>query len=107
MQTILSLKESFTFDPEVIFMGDSALYTEKNIQTMGDQTKWISSVPATIKEMTDLLRSDVIFSPTSDPRYSCCSVDSNYGDVPQKWIIVSSAEMKTRELKTFSATRSG
>ena len=101
IQTILSLQESFTFDPDVIFMGDSALYTEKNVQTLGVHTKWISSVPATIKEMTELIRTDLPFTPISDPRYSCCSVDSNYGGVPQKWVIVASEEMKIRELKTF------
>jgi transposase len=95
------LQESFTFDPDVIFMGDSALYTEKNVQTLGVHTKWISSFPATIKEMTELIRTDLPFTPTSDPRYSCCSVDSNYGGIPQKWVIVASEEMKTRELKTF------
>ena len=101
VQTILSLQESFTFDPDVIFMGDSALYTDKNINTLGPETRWISNVPATIKEMTELLKSDLRFSPTSDPRYSCCSVDSFYGGVPQKWVVVSSEEMKSREMKTF------
>lgn len=101
LNTILSLRESFTFDPDVIFLGESALYTEKNIQKLGDHTQWISNVPATIKEMTDVIRSDVTFTPTSDPRYSCSSVNSYYGGIPQKWIVVSSEEMKTRELKTF------
>ena len=101
LNTILSLKESFTVDPDVIFLGDNALYTEKNVQKLGEHTKWISNIPATIKEMTDLIRSDVPFTPTSDPRYSCCSVDSYYGGVPQKWVVVFSEEMKTRELKTF------
>ena len=101
VQTILSLQESFTFDPDVIFMGDSALYTDKNINTLGPETRWISNVPATIKEMTELLKSDLLFTPTSDPRYSCSSVDSRYGCVPQKWVVVSSEDMKTRELKTF------
>jgi transposase len=101
IQTILSLQESFTFDPDVIFMSDSALYTEKNIKTLGQETRWISNVPATIKEMTELLKSDLLFTPTSDPRYSCCSVDSHYGGVHQKWVVVSSEEMKSRELKTY------
>lgn len=82
LNTILSLRESFTFDPEVIFMGDSALYTEKNVQKLGNHTQWISNVPAWIKEMTELIRSDVTFTPTSVPLYSCCSVDSYYGGVP-------------------------
>ena len=99
--TILSLKKAFTFDPKIIFMGDSALYTEKNINTLGKQTKWISCVPATIKEMTDLLKSDLVFTPTSDPRYSCCSVNSQYGNITQKWVVVASEEMKIREMKTY------
>ena len=101
LQTILSFKESFTFDPDVIFMGDSALYTEKNVQTLGTDTKWITCVPATINEMTDHLKSDLTFTPTSDPRYSCCSVNSLYGDITQKWVVVSSEDMKVREEKTF------
>jgi transposase len=82
-------------------MGDSALYTEKNINNLGKETKWISCVPATIKEMTDLLKSDLIFTPTSDPRYSCCAVISQYGNITQKWIVVTSEEMKIREMKTY------
>ena len=101
LATILSLKKAFTFDPGVIFMGDSALYTEKNINKLGKETKWISCVPATIKEMTDLLKSDLIFTPTSDPRYSCCAVNSQYGNITQKWIVVASEEMKIREMKTY------
>ena len=101
MQTILSLQESFTFDPDVIFMGDSALYTDKNINTLSPETRWMSNIPATIKEMTELLKSDLLFTPTSYPRYFCCSVDSHYGGVPQKWVVISSEEMKSREMKTF------
>lgn len=51
--------------------------------------------------MTELLKADVNLVPKSDPRYSCCSVDSTYGGIDQKWIIVSSEEMKAREEKTF------
>jgi len=101
LETILSLKKSFTFDPDVIFMGDSALYTEKNIQKLGEHTKWITCVPATIKEMTVLLKSKLSFTPTSDPRYSCFAVDSTYGDITQKWVVISSEDMKCREEKTF------
>lgn len=64
VKTILSLKESFEFDPDVIFMGDSALYTEKNINSLGNETKWISNVPATINEMTELLKANVTLVPT-------------------------------------------
>ena len=101
LNTILSLQKSFTFDPDVIFLGDSALYSEKNVQKLGDHTKWITCVPATIKEMTDLLKSDLDFIPTSDPRYSCHLVDSSYGGIAQKWVVISSDEMKIREIKTF------
>ena len=101
LNTILSLQKSFTFDPDVIFLGDSALYSEKNVQKLGDHTKWITCVPATIKEMTDLLKSDLDFIPTSDPRYSCSVVDSSYGGIAQKWVVISSDEMKIREIKTF------
>lgn len=51
--------------------------------------------------MNELLKSDLRFTPSSDPRYSCCSADSHCGGVPHKWVIVSSEEMKSRELKTF------
>lgn len=82
-------------------MGDSALYSEKNINILANETKWITSVPATINEMIELLKSDLDFVPTSDPRYSCCSVDSSYSGITQKWIVVSSEDMKVREEKTF------
>jgi len=101
LNTIQSLKESFTFNPDVIFLGDSALYSEKNVQKLGDHTKWITCAPATIKEMASLLKSDLDFIPTSDPRYSLSTVESSYGGIAQKWVVVSSEDMKIRETKTF------
>ena len=59
-ETILTiiqhLTENLKSDEKVYHVADSAFYTAKNLQTLGQHTFWISRVPATISEVQSLVR---------------------------------------------------
>ena len=78
-------------------MGFSKSSTEDNIKLLGTGTKWITHVPATIGEADRLLNADLDFNPGIDPRYAFYVTDLNYGDIPQRAVVVCSEEMKKEE----------
>jgi len=51
-------------------VADSAFYTKKNLQSVGQHTFWITHVPSSIKEAKELLAYDCQFKPCTDERYS-------------------------------------
>jgi transposase len=95
-----SLKESLG-EEENLFIADAAFYTEENIKKMvGGQ--WLSRVPATLTDSHDLLRADVALSvDPEDARYAFHETVSQYGGVEQKWVLVHSAEMENKMIRTF------
>jgi transposase len=104
-ETILTiiqhLKENLNSDEKVYHVADSAFYTAKNLQTLGQHTFWISRVPATINEVQDLVRTDDPFLPCTDDRYTSQEYSSEYAGIRQKWVLYRSVPMYEREEKTF------
>jgi transposase len=101
IDTISKLRKSLTFETSAHYIADSAVYTEDNIQRLGDGIKWITRVPATINEAKELLHSDVKMVPCKDSRYSFYSTSSNYGEINQKWVLFHSKPMQQRMEKTL------
>jgi transposase len=101
IDTILKLRKSLTFETSAYYIADSAVYGEENIQRLGDGIKWITRVPATINEATELLDSDAKMIPCKDSRYSFYSTSSNYGEINQKWVLFHSKPMQQRMEKTL------
>jgi transposase len=101
IDTISKLKKNLTFETSAYYIADSAMYTEDNLQRLGDEIKWITRVPATINEAKELLDSDVHLTPCKDLRYSFYSTSSHYGDINQKWVLFHSKPMQQRMEKTF------
>jgi len=88
--------------PDAYVIADSAIYTEENIRKLSTDAQWITHVPATIGEANQLLSADISLEPSSnDPRYSFYVAASNYGGIPQKWIVVHSRDMQKRKEQTF------
>jgi len=83
------------------YIADSAVYSEKNIQQLGTKMLWITRIPATITESGRLLDRDVELVECLDSRYKCFSTTSNYGGIPQKWVLYQSQPMQERKEKTF------
>jgi len=101
MTIIENLKENLRSDEKVYHVADSAFYTAKNLQSMGQHLFWISRVPATVTEVQNLIRTECSFSPCTDERYGYSEHFSEYAGIQQKWILYHSTEMHKRQEKTF------
>ena len=89
-------------EPEV-YVADSALYSEENIQALG-KTPWISRVPASITEAQQLMQHlpQEMFAPSSLDNYTIAEGCSIYAGVPQRWLVVQSQKRKQADLKQLN-----
>jgi transposase len=101
IEMIQKTQQAINLDDESYWTADSALYTEENIKLLGTGTRWITRVPATLREAERLLNADLDMTLGVDPRYAFYVTDLNYGGVPQRAVVVWSEEMKKRNEKTF------
>jgi transposase len=84
------------------WIADSALYTSEKL-LKHNEFKWISRVPETIQAAQTLLA-----SPSDDDEwqqdqqgYAWTEVESDYGGLKQRWLLVSSQQAYERENKTL------
>ena len=84
------------------FVADSALYTAGTIASLSD-VRFITRVPETLKAVKELYQTistqDMEPAPLDGYRY--LSVDSTYGNVPQRWLVVYSEAAYHREVATL------
>ena len=71
------------------FIADSALYTANNLRTLSN-VRWICRVPETIKAVKELYQTVSLeaMQPATENGYRFLSIESCYGDVAQRWLIV-------------------
>lgn len=100
---IETLQKSLKFDRKVYFIADSALYSEENITRL-NRSFWITRVPNTLGGIRKLCATEEPFHPCEDLRYTCLQSVSNYGGIPQQWVVYQSNELQKRMEKTFDAT---
>ncbi len=83
-----------------MMVGDSALYTEKNLKLM-KQMEWLSRVPLSIKEAKNLVSSmsSSQFNKSSNNGYLWCEVSNNYAGIEQRWVILESEQRKVSDLE--------
>ncbi|WFN37836.1 IS1634 family transposase [Methanomicrobium antiquum] len=98
---IEKLQNSLKSGEKIYHVADAAFYTEKNLQTLGQHTFWISRVPVIIKEAKELVKSDCQFIPCDDNRYSYSESFSEYAGIRQKWVMYHSKPMHEQQSKTF------
>ncbi len=81
---------------ETTIVGDSALYSKDNLELL-KQIKWLTRVPLSIFEAKNLVSSlaEIEFTNSDIPGYSWVEKDSNYGGIPQRWLVVKS-EARTK-----------
>ena len=101
IEAFMKIKTGLNLDDAAYYIADSAIYSEKNIQQLGTDMLWITRIPATITESESLLDRDVELVECLDPRYKCFSTNSNYGGIPQKWVLYQSQPMQERKERTF------
>jgi transposase len=85
------------------FIADAALYTEESITSLDEQKqKFITRVPMTIKLAKQALLALKPEQLTAIGNgYSGCWIDSDYGQVNQRWLLVHSEQATKREEVTF------
>lgn len=97
VEVVQKMKEQF--DIETVYVADAALYSEQNIQQMG-QMRWLTRVPLNLKIAQELAESNPEWKGTTIKGYRVAEVESNYGGIKQRWILVeSSARMKSDQKK--------
>jgi transposase len=85
-----------------ILVADAALYSADNIKRLSEN-QWVSRVPATINQAKTLLAQTDVSQMIASERetYFYHEVESNYGDVEQRWLIVLSEARRQQELDQF------
>jgi len=88
--------------PPPYFVADSALYTTANLTKLSD-VRFITRVPETIKAVKDLYQTLSIetMQPARLQGYRYHWVDSTFGNVPQRWLVVYSQAAYHREVATL------
>lgn len=101
IEMIQRLRESISVDDPNYWVADSAIYTEENLILLGKDLHWITRVPATVGAAKSLSSSELEMTPATDPRYALHATSLDFGDIPQKAVVVWSQEMQVRAEKTF------
>ena len=99
LRTIKEVRTSLNTDQTIYHMADSALYSANSVQELGSHCFWITHVPETIKEVKDILSSNVEWIPCTDARYKYAVFESMYGGIDQKWILFHSEERHKASIK--------
>ena len=99
---------------ETTIVGDSALYSKDNLELL-KQIKWLTRVPLSIKEATNLVNtlSNSEFKNSEIPSYSWVERESNYGGIHQRWLVVKSearresalASLEKKIIKEYQSTQ--
>jgi transposase len=87
-----------------LWIADSALYTPTKLLQHGANFRWISRVPETIKECRLVLEKpdDDFVWIHAEKGYKYTEIESDYGGIKQRWVIVFSQQAFEREKKTFT-----
>ena len=100
-QIAKNYKKKLKLDTTIV--GDSALYSKDNLGLLRE-IKWLTRVPLSIKEAKNLVHevSSSEFSKSELPGYSFVEKTSNYGGIPQRWLIVLSEARAESDKKSLS-----
>jgi transposase len=101
LQAIKRVKEGLDLSDDAYFVADSAIYSQENLNHLGQDIAWITRVPATIKEAKALLDTDIEMELCRDNRYSYHITTSSYGGIEQRWVVFQSQPMQQRMEKSF------
>ncbi len=99
-QIAKNYKKQLKLDTTIV--GDSALYSKENLGLL-KQIKWLTRVPLSIKEAKKLVNeaSSSELSQSEIPGYSLIEKTSNYGGIPQRWLVVESEARAESDWKSL------
>jgi transposase len=85
----------------VYFVVDSAMYGAENLKTLGE-IGWLTRVPETLADAKQVLVETAVDMMTElEDGYAYFELASDYGGVPQRWLVVYSPKAAQREDKTL------
>jgi transposase len=100
-KTVRAFCQLLKAEQTVYFVVDSAPYSAKNLQTLGE-TRWLTRVPETVAEAKRLLaEADADEMRELPDAYAYLEVPSDYGGIAQRWLVVYSPIAAQREEKTL------
>jgi len=99
-EVLQQLKEQVDEREVSYFVADSALYTKDTIQTISEGMLWITRVPEVVKQAKMLIQSTALTQDGGEG-HSFEEVESTYGSVKQRWLVVLSEKAREREIKTL------
>lgn len=102
LQTIQAYVAQLQAAERPCFIADSALYSQEMLKALW-AIRWITRVPETIQEARHLLQrlEPGEMQPSAQAGYRYGEVASQYGGVPQRWLVVFSQQAYEREVATF------
>ena len=84
------------------FVMDSASYSKENLTLWGD-AKWVTRVPETSAEAKKAIKQIATKEMTMiGDGYRIYAIDSEYGQVKQRWLVVHSTKLEAKEQKQLS-----
>lgn len=86
------------------WVADSALYSKNHLLKEVTSFLWITRVPETINEAKEIVRRpDSSFEwEELEGGYKVCALESKYGGIVQRWVLVSSQQAYKREVETLN-----
>ena len=99
-QRIVAFREQWDF--EGLFVADSALYSEESLRKLGS-LQWLTRVPLTLKQAQELVEelTQEAFQSCEREGYRWASVDSEYAQIQQRWLVFESEKSRSQALKTL------
>lgn len=89
-------------DYQSYYVADSAMYTASTLKTLSDQTLWVSRPPASLKAVKEAyVQTNQSEMEELATGYFGKEIDSDYGEVAQRWLIIYSEKAYEREKKTL------
>lgn len=85
---------------DAYWLMDSAGYTQETIKEHSNSVSWISRVPETLSEAKKAIASSEEMNFLSKG-YRYRTTQSEYGGVPQRWVVIHSEEAYEKELRTL------
>ena len=99
VRLLQELKQQWTF--EGLCIADGALYSEDNINAMTN-LQWLTRVPLSIKEASTLVDKIVELKPSAIKGYKLAELNSEYGGVQQRWLLIESEQRRKSDLERLS-----
>lgn len=100
IQRVNAFQKQIDVETNCKWVSDSALYTKEKLLKNNDY-QWLTRVPETIREATEILEKKNIKWVDRDHGYKTSAFSSLYGGIEQRWLLCFSEQAYQREKKTL------